>query len=86
MADGKEQTKPEPDQKLRGKVNYVAWLRDFRRAYKAQDLVRIFNEEEIIARKEPKEEDYIVTNIGTSPPDKEIDGTRRTRFQGQKED
>src|SRR4051812_8526219 len=56
MADAKMDVSP--DRRLRGKVNFITWKREFEREAKAHDVLDLFTGDEEILEK-PKKEDYI---------------------------
>jgi hypothetical protein len=47
-----------PERRLRGKVNFITWKREFERKAKAYDILDLFTSDEEILEK-PKKEDYI---------------------------
>ncbi len=56
MADPKMDVSP--DRRLRGKVNYITWKREFEREAKAHDVLELFTGAERILEP-PRTEDYI---------------------------
>jgi hypothetical protein len=50
---------PKPEQKVKGKNNFVTWQREFKRAARAKDVLKILDGEEDTI-KEPEEKDFVV--------------------------
>jgi hypothetical protein len=61
MADSKIEVSPE--RRLRGKVNFITWKRDFEREAKAYDVLDLFTGDEEILEK-PQKGDYIDDDEG----------------------
>jgi hypothetical protein len=66
-----------PDRRLRGKVNYVTWKREFDREAKAYDVLDLFTgDEEILVK--PKKEDYIDDDADDEKDPNTIAATQKT--------
>ena len=61
------------DRKLKGKINFISWKREFERAAKADDTIEYLTGEEVVPPK-PRKEDYFA-----KPGDAEIRRSTRTK-------
>lgn len=61
------------DRKLKGKINFISWKREFERAAKANDTFEYLTGEEVVPPK-PRKEDYFA-----KPGDAEIRRSTRTK-------